>query len=876
MTAHRFGAFFLSLCLLFLAFPSPAGLAGEAGVPAPEKAEGTRQLTLYWKQAGADYSRCDVWLWFPGRDGRGYPFEPCDYGVKCTISVPEDISQVGFIVRKNCSEPGGSAWGTADKDFGDDRFAVLTGADTEIYLLPGDGMQYTSPDGGQTLNPIRAFTLAGMISPTEIRYFITPACRLESLSQVHVRRNGQEMAVASLSSLGNKVITGIITLEEEMDLTAAITVEIDGYGEIGAVPTALFDSPAFTEKYTYDGDDLGAVLHGDHTVFKVWAPTASEVILNLYDSGHEGDARERIPMTREEKGVWTAQAACGHGTYYTYTVTTAVGTQEAVDPYARTVGVNGDRGMVTDLSLTDPEGFRSEAFTCPINSYQDAVIWEVHVRDFSNALPGSRYPGKYLAFTETGLTNAGGVPCGVDYLKNLGITHVHLQPVYDFATVDEASDEPQFNWGYDPKNYNAPEGSYSTDPFHGEVRIREFKQMVESLHENGIGVVMDMVYNHTYSLDSCLNRIVPYYYYRFNADGTASNGSGCGNETASERPMFRKYMVDSVAYWAREYHLDGFRFDLMALHDVETMQQIEAAVHAINPRALLYGEGWTGGDTPLRSDRRADQANIRKIQASGDGIGAVAVFNDAIRDGLKGSVFSEKDKGYANGNPAKGTAGKVLFGLQGGIKAPAVTWRVENAMLINYTSSHDNHTLWDKLTLTQPDAPEEDRLAMNRLCAAAVLLGKGIPFFLAGEEMLRSKGGDSNSYKSSDSVNNLRWEELTPDSTALSMSRFYGDLIRLRREKYTRPDSAFRFLTEGEASAEIRDRFILSVTWTLEGREVALAILNPYAEPLTEEMPEGWDAYQIAVRGDHVTPEADAQTGSFPVEPHSLTLILRR
>jgi pullulanase len=440
----------------------------------------------------------------------------------------------------------------------------MTGADTKIYLLPGDSMQYTSPDGGKTLNAIRSFTLAGIVSASEIRYFISPACRLD-LDQVHVRQDGKDLNIVKLSSRNNNVVTGVITVEGELDMSKTYTVAIDGYGEIAAVPTDIFDSAAFVRDYTYDGDDLGAVIRGESTVFKVWAPTASSVKLNLFKDGGEGEAYETVDMTRAEKGVWTATAACGHGTYYTYTVTTAVGAQEAVDPYAKAVGVNGNRGMVIDLASTDPEGFRDGKYYDQIDTYGDAVIWEVHVRDFSNTLAASRYPGKYLAFTETGLTNASGVPAGMDYLKQLGVTHVHLQPVYDYATVDESSAAPQFNWGYDPKNYNAPEGSYATDPYHGEVRVNEFKQMVQSLHENGLGVVMDVVYNHTYALDSWLNRIVPYYYYRFNYDGAASNGSGCGNETASNRAMFRKYMVDSVAYWAKEYQIDGFRFDLMAL-----------------------------------------------------------------------------------------------------------------------------------------------------------------------------------------------------------------------------------------------------------------------------------------------------------------------
>ena len=833
-------------------------------------AEGTRTLILYWSDSAANYDTCDVWSWCPGRDGRGYLFEPCDYGVRCVIEVPADVTEVGFIVRRDCSEPGGTSWGSATKDYEDDRFATLTGATTEIFLKAGDGMQYTSSDGGKTLDAIRLFSLAGIVAPDQIRYFISPAVRLESLDAVHVRLDGKDLPIEKLSSLGNKVNNGVITLAEPLDLARTYTVEIEGYGEVSAVPTDLFDSKEFVENYTYDGDDLGAVIHGKSTVFKVWAPTASAVVLNLFEQGSGGEAYETIPMTFGEKGIWSAEAPCGHGTYYTYTVTTAVGTQEAVDPYARAAGVNGDRGMVVDLSLTDPEGFRDSAWDSGLTSYEDAVIWEVHVRDFSNRLASSAYPGKYLAFTETGLTNASGLPAGVDYLKQLGVTHVHLQPVYDYATVDESSDAPQFNWGYDPKNYNVPEGSYATDAANGEVRIREFKQMVQGLHDSGLGVVMDVVYNHTYALDSCLNRIVPYYYYRFNPDGSAANGSGCGNETASNRIMCRKYIVDSVRYWAEEYKLDGFRFDLMALHDVQTMQAVEEAVHAVNPRALIYGEGWTGGSSPLRDNFRANQANIKQVTATGEGIGSVAVFNDAIRDGLKGSVFDAKDTGYANGTASKTNANKVIFSIQGGRKTSAVSWGVKDSMVVNYTSSHDNNTLWDKLLISCPNAPEEDRLAMNRLCAATVLLSRGIPFFLAGEEMLRTKDGDSNSYKSSDAVNNLDWDSLAPGSAQLAMSEYYRGLIAIRKNN--------AFLTSGEPPVcELLDGNVIAVTWTQDEKPVAFALINPGTAETEAPLPENWTGCTLLLQGDTVTPEGTASEGAVvQAAPRSVTLAIAK
>ncbi len=700
-----------------------------------EREEGCKLLTLYWEGA-ADIETSDVWMWWDGKDGQGYLFCPCEYGFKCQVNVPAEVNEVGFIVRRDCSDPGGTAWGEATKDFEDDRHAVLTGDETVIYLKMRDGKQYTSNDGGKTLSEIMIYQMAAMISEREVRYTIAPAARFTSLDDVVLYEGDRKVEAESLSSLNNNVVTGILKLSEELDITKTYELEIKGYGRQTVLPTAIFDSAGFKEKYLYDGDDLGAVISGSETTFKVWAPTASEVILNLFETGDGGEAYKTVPMVKGEKGVFSATEPCGAGTYYTYTVTTGAGKQEAVDPYAKAVGVNGDRGMVIDLDETDPEGFAADPYYSGLTSYEDAVVWEVHVRDFSNDLASSKYPGKYLAFTETGLTNASGTPAGIDYVKDLGITHIHLQPVYDFATVDERTAD-EFNWGYDPKNYNAPEGSYSTDPFHGEVRVNEFKQMVQGIHNAGLGVVMDVVYNHTYDGNSNLNKIVPYYYYRYTSAGVNSNGSGCGNETASEREMFRKYMVDSVTYWAKEYHIDGFRFDLMALHDTDTMQAIEQALHAINPECLIYGEGWTGGTTTLMANRQTTQANINKITASEGAIGAVAVFNDAIRDGLKGSVFDSKDTGYVNGTASKMNAYKVIHGLTGGVKNLGVSWEAKDARVMNYMSCHDNLTLYDKLKISCPDAAEEELVAMNKLGAAAVIFSKGTPFMLAGEEFHR-------------------------------------------------------------------------------------------------------------------------------------------
>ena len=796
-----------------------------------EKEEGYNQLTFYWKHNDT-YENCDIWLWWGDTAGRGYVFHECDYGAKAVVNIPEGIEEVGFIVRKNCSDPGGSSWGNAAKDYDGDRFAVIEGDETFIYLKSGDSSQYTSNDGGKTLEMIKKFSLAGMVDEHKIQYRITPEANISSPEQIKVYEGDRELTVTNLSATGREAAMGYITVDETLDISKNYRVVLDGYGEKTVIPTSIFDSQYFADNYHYDGNDLGAVISGDTTTFKVWAPTASEVLLNLFESGHEGTAYKTVDMVKGYKGVWSHTEPCGHGTYYTYTVTTAVGTQEAVDPYAKAAGVNGNRGMVADLSLTDPEGWSDDNFTAGIDSYSDAIIWEVHVRDFSNKIASSEYKGKYLAFTERGLVNECGQSVGVDYLVELGITHVHLLPVYDYATVDESNPDAEFNWGYDPKNYNVPEGSYSTDPFNGEVRIKEYKEMVAALHDAGIGVVMDVVYNHTYDANSSFNRIVPYYYYRYTNTGANSSASGCGNDTASERYMFGKFMVESAAYWVEEYNLDGLRFDLMGLHDLETMQKIESAVHTVNPEAIIYGEGWTMGST-IDGSAQANQSNISQITPTGDAIGGIAVFNDVIRDGLKGSVFDKTSKGYISG-ASKANLLKVIFGINGGAVS-GQGWSVDNAMVINYMSAHDNNTLWDKLTLSNPDDSDDERNRMNNLGAAIIMISKGTPFWQAGEELLRTKNGDENSYMSSDAVNNIDWSVLNEDSREYKTMLYYKGLIELRK--------TFGIFTNNETEISYEELGSGIVTVAFDDGEGgrALAIINPHKTALPCTLEGEWN-----------------------------------
>ena len=795
-----------------------------------EKEEGCNQITFYWDYQG-DASAASFWIWPEGGDGRGYLVYECDYGVKCVVNVPVDVTRLGFIACYGCDNPGGTSWIGGTKDWDGDRFVDITGDDMVVYLKSGEEQVYYSKDGGDTLEANKELKMAGMTSFNTIKYTVSPKVKITSLDQIKVLDGDREVKVTELSSLNNEVITGVITVDEDLALDKIYTLVIDGYGEANIIPTTIFDSEEFVQNYTYDGEDLGSVISGKNTTFKVWAPTASKVVLKLFSAGNGGSAYETAEMTKGDRGVWSYTAECGHGTYYTYTVTTAAGTQEATDPYAKAAGVNGERSMVVDLDQTDPEGW-NKTETVELDSYTDAVIWEVHVRDFSNKIASSKYQGKYLAFTERGLKNSSGVSVGVDYLLNLGVTHIHLLPVYDYASVDETKSNA-FNWGYDPENYNVPEGSYSTDPYHGEVRINEFKQMVQSLHADGLGVIMDVVYNHTYSANSNLNKIVPYYYYRYNPDGTNSSASGCGNDTASERYMYRKYMVDSVSYWAEEYQLDGFRFDLMGLHDLETMSLIEEAVHKINPDAIIYGEGWTMGST-IDGSAQANQSNIGKIEATNDAAGSISVFNDAIRDGLKGSVFDAASKGYISGDYNANEA-KVQFGIKGGVGS-AAGWQVPGAAVINYMSAHDNNTLWDKLLLSNGSNTVEERLAMNRLGAGILMISQGTPFWQAGEEMLRTKDGNENSYNASDAINNINWDALTKDSNEYKMMLYYKGLIEMREEyEIFRGDSTEVSITFGDLPGGG-----MTVHYDDGDGNKALVLINPTASAASYSLSGSW------------------------------------
>lgn len=529
----------------------------------------------------------------------------------------------------------------------------------------------------------------------------------------------------------------------------------------------------FEERYTYSGKDLGACWTPECTAFRLWAPTARRVSVKLYESGNPGaeDLIHQLPMTPAEQGTWVLEVPGDlNGIYYTFCLTVNRRTVETIDPYARAAGVNGQRGMVIDLHATDPAGWQNDTDPHPEKAITDCVICELHTRDLSmDPDSGIRHKGKFLGIAETGTGTPSGIPTGLDHIKSLGVTHIHLMPAYDFGSVDEAHPEwNQFNWGYDPVNFNIPEGSYSTDPWHGEVRIAEFKQMVQQLHENGVGIILDVVYNHVFhAKEFSFNRVVPGYFSREN-----SNGSGCGNDTASERTMVRKYIVDSVNYWADEYHIDGFRFDLVGLIDVETIRQVMETVRQKHPHCLFYGEGWSMATNVTKENvPLATQYNSGRLPG-------FAFFNDTLRDCLRGSVFNAQDLGFAAGNGISKPALEKCF-----LGAP--DWAGSPAVSVNYVSCHDNHTLADRIAAAMPGISRQELVRRNNLAAAFSILSQGIPFFQIGEEMLRSKKDAkgkllSNTYNAPDSINAVKWAALE-DPLCRETVEYYKGLLAFRK-----------------------------------------------------------------------------------------------
>lgn len=649
----------------------------------------------------------------------------------------------------------------------------------------------------------------------------------------------------------------------------------------------LFFAKAQTVEFStypvYKGTDLGLSYSPVQSVFKIWAPTAINCQLLVYTSGDGDEPPQRYRMKPGINGTWSAIVKGDQkGKFYTFKLFSkkegmeGVWMNEVPDLYAKAVGVNGSRAMVVDIKETNPAGWNKDKSPVFKNK-TDAIIYELHVRDASIAAnSGISNKGKFLGLTEKGTTNNDGLSTGLDHIKELGVTHVHLLPFYDYNSVDETKPGAKYNWGYDPLNYNVPEGSYSTDPYDGVTRIKEFKQLVKTFHENGLRVVMDVVYNHTALTEtSNFNQLVPGYYYRQTPDGKFSNATACGNETASERPMMRKFILESMLYWVKEYHIDGFRVDLMGVHDIETMNLISKELHKIRPDILLYGEGWTAGASPLPDSLRAIKKNAYRLDR-------IAVFSDDIRDGIKGSVFVHDDKGFASGKP--GMEESIKFGIVASVKHPQVNYSKVNYskapyaaqpyQTISYAECHDNHVLWDKLAISAKDATEEERIRMHRLALSIVLTSQGISFLHAGTEFLRSKKGVENSFESPDSINAIDWSLKSKNREVFD---YVKGLIRMRKEH-----PAFRMMSAKQIRENINFRAELPdgvIAYSINGKaardkwKTIQVFFNGTAKEKQIVVSKNW---QAAILNNQIVNDPAEIISSINLEPFSCSVLYQQ
>ncbi|MDF9840875.1 MULTISPECIES: type I pullulanase [unclassified Paenibacillus] len=578
------------------------------------------------------------------------------------------------------------------------------------------------------------------------------------------------------------------------------------YGDPAATGGISVFDQEFDNLFSYDGNDLGLIYTPHHSSFCLWAPTAFEAEVVLYPAWQDAEG-EHLPMTREVRGTWRLNVPGDlEGKFYTYRVRVGEQWNEAADPYARAVGVNGDRSAILDMSKTNPARWTEDK--PPLADPVDAIIYELHLRDLSvHPASGIAHKSQYLGLAEEGTRGPGGIATGLDHIAGLGVTHVQLLPIYDYATesVDETKlDQPHYNWGYDPKNYNAPEGSYATNPYAPAVRIRELKTMIQALHDRGLRVIMDVVYNHVYDgFRVNFTKLVPGYYLRYKPDGSLSDGSGCGNDVATERLMVSRFIVESVLYWAKEYHIDGFRFDLMGLMDVGTMQEIRRRLDDMDPSIMTIGEGWIM-DTELAPEKLASQSNADLLPGIGH-------FNDGFRDAVKGNIFRYEERGFVSGK--SGLEQAVKTGITGGVVhgQEAGQFADEPQQCVNFVECHDNHTLWDKIVLSTKGESDSDRAAMHRLASAMVLTSQGIPFLHAGQEFMRTKGGVENSYKSPVEVNWMDWERCAAHAADVAYMR---RLIALRK---AHPAFRLRTAEEIRASLMFEQAPAGAVAYTLRG-----------------------------------------------------------
>lgn len=751
----------------------------------------TTEIIIHYKEKLGNTKDWNLWLWGENANGTSYQFTGEDeFGKYAKIKIDGDYNRVGFIVRTN-------EW---EKDGGDRWIENIKDGRAEVWILSGDEKVYNSKPSSDL--SIQKATIDGF-------HEITVTTNVPfNIKEKKIEIEGIKIKNITPYDINSGDITNEVKIitEQKIDLKQTYKVKIENLADTNTEIGKVIRSEEFDNLFYYGGNDLGNTYTPQHTKFRLWAPTASEAKLVTYKKWSDKIGAE-INMQQGEKGTWTSELKGNQkGLFYTYKVKIGDKWTEAVDPYVRAASVNGDKGAVVNLEETNPKKWKANKKP-KFKNPEDAIIYELHVRDLSiQPESGIKQKGKYLGVTEKGTKGPEGVKTGLDHIKDLGVTHVQFLPIFDYASVNEETlNEPQYNWGYDPKNFNVPEGSYSTNPYEPTVRITELKQMVQTLHDNNLRVVMDVVYNHMYNAaESNFHKLVPGYYYRYNEDGTFANGTGVGNDTASERKMMRKFMIDSVTYWAKEYNLDGFRFDLMGIHDYETMNEIRKAVNQIDPSIILHGEGWDL-NTPLAAELKANQKNAEKMKG-------IAHFNDNIRDGLKGSVFEEKENGFINGK--ENMEDRIKKGITAGIDYDTNSSTYQDPeQVLTYVEAHDNHTLWDKLELTNPGDSDEVRTQMHKLSSSILLTSQGIPFLHAGQEFMRTKYGDHNSYKSPDSINQMDWLRRATFNNEVD---YMKGLIELRK-KY----SAFRMTSAEQIKTHVSfiDAPKNTVAYIIEGNK---------------------------------------------------------
>jgi len=736
-------------------------------------------IVVHYHRFDGKYDGWNLWIWPVepvSQEGKAYNFtETDDLGLKAVVTIPIDLTKVGIIVRLREWE---------EKDVAKDRFIEIKDGKAEVWILQNVEEIYTSkPD----TSPRIFFAKLTDFSTIEV-YTTNPIDLNTYLDKITATLDEKPLPVSALQKADPTDITRTnyfrVKLSEplkEEDLSKDIFLQIEGFKKSRVYAIEVLDH------LYYDGP-LGAFYTPEYTEFFIWTPVSRSVKVLLYQTSEQDEPDVVLDMERKEKGVWYAKIDQDlEGWFYKYQYESYGKIREGVDPYAKALSVQGKLGAIVDMKQTDPENWQEDSYV-KLDSYVDAIIYEIHIADMTGSSTSNvKNKASYLGLTEGGTTGPNGVTTGLEHIKELGVTHVHILPIYDFYTGDELNRdfERQYNWGYDPYNYMAPEGCYSLDPKNPKTRIFEVKKMIQTFHRNNIGVILDVVFPHTYGVGelSVFDQAVPYYYYRLGKMGQHLNESGCGNTTNSERLMMRKYILDTVLHWTKEYHVDGFRFDQMGLIDRQTMVLVEKTLRQINPNVIIYGEPWGGWGVQPRFGK-AQLLDVR-----------IAVFNDGIRDAIRGSVFDPKAKGFVMGAVARET--RIKRGVVGSINYDnklIVDFANSPEQTINYAACHDNHTLWDKNFLAaksdKREWSEEELRSAQKLAAAILLTSQGVPFFHAGQDFCRTKQFNENSYNAPLSINALDYER---KAQFIDVFNYHKGLIKLRKEH-----PAFRLKTADE------------------------------------------------------------------------------